>query len=214
VFVDNTVSIQLNDLSKKFNREWIFKGLSLELKPGSKLVILGSNGSGKSTLLQIISGYLIPDKGEVLYSKSNESVKIEDVNDLISFASPYLQLTEEFTLTELLHHMRSFKPFISNLEVNDLIALLELTSAANKPIKHFSSGMKQRSKLGIAILADAPVLFLDEPLSNLDAQSIAWYGNMIKEHAMTKTIVVCSNAVKEEYAFCDSELNILNYKPI
>lgn len=212
MFVENTVSIQLNNLSKKFNSEWIFKSLSLQISPGSKLVVLGNNGSGKSTLLQIISGYLIPDKGEVLYSQNNVPIKIEDVNDLISFASPYLQLTEEFTLTELLQHIQLFKPFISNLEVRDLITILELGSAANKPIKHFSSGMKQRTKLGIAILADAPILFLDEPLSNLDAQSINWYGKMIKEYAMDKTIVVCSNAIKEEYVFCDSELHIASYK--
>lgn len=212
MFVENTVSIQLSNLSKKFNSEWIFKSLSLQISPGSKLAVLGNNGSGKSTLLQIVSGYLIPDKGEVLYSQNNVPVKIEDVNDLISFASPYLQLTEEFTLAELLQHIKLFKPFISNLEVKDLITLLELNSAANKPIKHFSSGMKQRTKLGIAILAEAPILFLDEPLSNLDAQSINWYGKMIKEYAMEKTIVVCSNAIKEEYVFCDSELNIASYK--
>lgn len=210
--MENSVSIQLQHISKKFNREWIFKDLSLEIKAGSKMVVLGSNGSGKSTLLQIISGYLIPDKGEVIYSKNNSIIPIEEVNALVSFASPYLQLTEEYSLSELIKHMELFKPFISGLTAKDIIGLLELDPAAHKPIKHFSSGMKQRTKLGLAILADAPVLFLDEPISNLDPQSIKWYGNLIQQHAMNKTIVVCSNAIKEEYAFCDGELSMMDYK--
>ena len=72
--------------------------------------------------------------------------------------------------------------------------------------------MRQRVKLGLAVLADCPVLLLDEPCSNLDARSIEWYQNLIKEFASQKTILVCSNTVKEEYFFCDTSIEIENFK--
>lgn len=210
--MENTVSIHLQSISKKYNKEWIFKDLDLEVKPGSRIALLGSNGSGKSTLLQVMSGYLIPDAGKVNFSLAGNAVKQEDSYELISFASPYLQLTEEFTLTELVDHMAMYKPFINGLKNQEVIDLLELKHAANKPIKQYSSGMKQRVKLGLAILADSPLLFLDEPLSNLDANGTKWYQQMIHTFAVKKTIVVCSNAVKDEYSFCEKELNMANHK--
>ncbi len=212
--MENTISIHLSAVSKKFTKEWIFKDLNLQITPGSRLALLGANGSGKSTLLQVISGYLIPDSGKVNFTSNAAEVKQEDSHELISFASPYLQLTEEFTLKELIDHTALYKPFLNELKTEQVIDLLELKAAANKPIKHYSSGMKQRAKLGLAILADAPLLFLDEPLSNLDANGGKWYQKMINEYAAKKTIVVCSNAIKEEYAFCEKELNMADHKGI
>jgi ABC-type multidrug transport system ATPase subunit len=210
--VENTISIHLQSVSKKYNKEWIFKDLDLEVRPGARIALLGANGSGKSTLLQVMSGYLIPDSGKVNFSSAGSDVKQEDSHELISFASPYLQLTEEFTLTELADHMAMYKPFVNGLKSPEVVELLELKHAANKPIKQYSSGMKQRAKLGLAILAAGPLLFLDEPLSNLDANGTKWYQNMINTYAVKKTIVVCSNAVKDEYSFCEKELNMSDHK--
>ena len=61
------LSIQLNHLSKKFNKEWIFKDLSYTINANDKVVLLGGNGSGKSTLLQVISGFITENEGEVIY---------------------------------------------------------------------------------------------------------------------------------------------------
>lgn len=210
--MENTISIHLSSVSKKYNKEWIFKDLNLDVVPGSRIALLGANGSGKSTLLQVICGYLIPDKGKVNFKANNTEVKQEDSHELISFASPFLQLTEEFTLKELVEHTALYKPFINGLKANEVIAILELDRTANKQLKHFSSGMKQRAKLGLAILADAPLLFLDEPLSNLDVNGVKWYQKMIAKYAQKKTILVCSNAVKDEYSFCEKELNMAEYK--
>ncbi len=72
--------------------------------------------------------------------------------------------------------------------------------------------MRQRLKLTLAILADAPILFLDEPTTNLDATVIDWYKNMISTYAMHKTIVVCSNSIKEEYGFCERIITMEDFK--
>ena len=72
--------------------------------------------------------------------------------------------------------------------------------------------MKQRVKLAIAILADCPVLLLDEPVSNLDKNAIAWYKNLITNYASGKTIIVCSNSINDEFGFCDKEISLADFK--
>jgi ABC-type multidrug transport system ATPase subunit len=206
------VSIHINNLGKKFVNEWIFKDITLIIPPAEKLVILGANGSGKSTLLQSIASFLIPTKGEVVWKNENETIEDDTIYKHFSMASPYMELIEDFTLTETIEHQRIFKPFINNFSTAEVIKLMRLDHASEKYLKNYSSGMRQRVKLGLAILADCPVLLLDEPCSNLDANAIAWYQSMITEFAKHKTIIVCSNAVKEEYLFCTNKIEIENYK--
>ena len=210
------VSIQLNNLGKKFNKEWIFRNLSHNIAADQKLAILGGNGSGKSTLLQILSGFVDPNEGEIIYKCLNSvketNVRVEEVRKYVSFASPYLQLTEDLTLIELINHAKLFKPFVNNFSTQEIIEQIQLPQVKQKYIKQFSSGMKQRLKLGLAILADTPLLLLDEPISNLDKEAIAWYKQLIRNHSSNRTIIVCSNAIEEEYFFCDTALDVMDYK--
>lgn len=207
-------SVSLHNLGKKFNKEWIFRGIDYTISPGQKLLISGGNGSGKSTLLQVISGFVSPNEGHVAFSFSGQSIQdATDLKDHISFASPYLQLIEDLTLEEMIAHAKLFKPFLNGLDVAELIRLIDLQHARHKFIRQFSSGMKQRLKLGLAILADTPVLLLDEPVSNLDRSAIAWYRSLISTHTQERTVIVCSNAIEDEHFFCDTALNIMDYKP-
>lgn len=206
------VSIQLNNIGKKYVNEWIFKNVSLSISPSQKLVVLGSNGSGKSTLLQTIASFLIPSKGELNWMNGTEKIEDEQIFKHLSMASPYMELIEDFTLTESVDHQKKFKPFLNNFSTQEIISLMQLEHASEKYLKNYSSGMRQRVKLGLAILAECPVLLLDEPCTNLDARSIAWYQSLVKEFALQKTIIVCSNTVKEEYAFCDTNVEIEKFK--
>lgn len=210
------LSLQIEKLGKKFGSEWIFRNIDYQLNAGEKLVIQGGNGSGKSTLLQIISGYVTPNEGAVSYSisESTKTLKHDDqrLNEYISFASPYLQLTEDFTLSELVEHCALFKKFIGNKTAKEIIDIADLAHAKNKLIRQFSSGMKQRLKLALAIMADSPLLLLDEPVSNLDRNAILWYRNLIATHTGHRTVIVCSNNIEDEYFFCTKELNVMDYK--
>lgn len=216
-----TPVISINNLGKKFQKEWIFRHLSYRISPGQKLLISGGNGSGKSTLLQVISGFVLPNEGTVSYelpghepaSSPAPGVSQERVKDLVSFASPYLQLTEDFTLPEMIGHVRQFKSFLKGLSDQELSSIIQLKADRHKLIRQFSSGMKQRLKLGLAILADTPVLLLDEPVSNLDKEAIAWYREMISTYTTGRTVIVCSNAIGDEHFFCDTELRITDHKP-
>lgn len=208
----NNLHIQLEGIGKKFGTEWIFKHLNLNLEPGDKIVLLGGNGSGKSTLLQVISGYVLPNAGKVIFKNGEHIEENENYKDQLSIATPYLELIEDYTLQELIEHCAVYKPFLNNLSAKEIIEIADLKHAENKHIKNYSSGMKQRVKLTLAILADCPLLLLDEPASNLDKNAIEWYNQLISKYASHKTIVVCSNSVKEEFGFCTQELNVMDYK--
>ncbi len=206
------ISIQLTDIGKKYIDEWIFKNISLTINPSEKIVVLGANGSGKSTLLQTIASFLIPSKGNLIWSNGTEKIEDELIYKHLSMASPYMELIEDFTLTETVEHQKKFKPFLTDFSSKEIIDIMQLQHTSEKYLKNYSSGMRQRVKLGLAVLADCPILLLDEPCTNLDAKSIEWYQDLIKQYALQKTIIVCSNTVKEEYSFCNKTIEIEKYK--
>ncbi len=210
--MQNTIDIKLSCAGKKFGREWIFRKVNLDIAAGQKIGILGLNGSGKSTLLQALTGYLTLNEGELTYSNNQEKIEEEKLYAYISLASPYLELVEDFTLQEQIEHAAIYKAFSNKLTTENIVELSGLAAHKDKYIKLFSSGMKQRLKLTLAILADAPILFLDEPTTNLDATVIDWYKNMIANYALHKTIVVCSNSIKDEYSFCDKVITMEDFK--
>lgn len=210
--MNNNITIKVNEAGKKFGREWIFRKVSLEVRPGEKLVILGLNGSGKSTLLQAMTGYLGLNEGGIVFENQEQTIEIEKMHELISLASPYLELVEDFTLREQIEHVTNYKAFLKDLTTDQIIEISGLSAHQHKYIKLFSSGMKQRLKLTLAILANTPILFLDEPTTNLDATVIHWYKEMIDKYAQSKTIVVCSNSIKDEYAFCNREIKMEGFK--
>jgi len=206
------VTITLNKAGKKFYREWIFRNLDLTLEPGAKLVILGPNGSGKSTLLQILSGATGLTEGQIKYHSDSTEISVDEIYHSISISAPYLELIEEFTLEEIIHFHFKFKKAKNNLSEAEVLNLSGLESKKDKVFKFFSSGMKQRIKLTLAILSDTSILLLDEPCSNLDSEVVKWYQEMIRKYAMDRTIIVASNNQKEEFGFCDKQISIDDLK--
>ncbi len=204
--------ITLQNVGKRYNQEWIFRGIDHTFLKNEHTVIRGSNGSGKSTLLQVILGSSVASEGQLHYTAGAKEVGVEDGLGLFSIATPYLELIEEFTLTEMLAFHQKMTSFKDGLTIDEIVDRLQLKSAKNKAIKYFSSGMKQRVKLGLALFSDTPFVLLDEPTSNLDAEAIKWYGSLVRDNMLNRIIIVCSNDQKDEFSFCNSELNILDYK--
>ena len=201
------MQISLHQAGKKFNKEWIFRNLDYTFKKGNHYALIGNNGSGKSTLLQIISGYATLSKGQVHWGTETA----ETIFTQLTIAAPYLELIEEFTALEQLAFHITFKPFIADISFEFILEKVGLINAANKQIRYFSSGMKQRLKLAIAIFSDAPILLLDEPCSNLDKEGIELYHDLIQQYALHKLIIVGSND-PQEYSFCKHQVNLLEYK--
>jgi ABC-type multidrug transport system ATPase subunit len=203
--------IQLEQTGKKYNREWIFRGLSYTFTAGKKYAITGPNGSGKSTLLQTIAGSTVLSEGSIEYRLDDKILAPENAFTRLSICAPYLTLIEEMTALEFLAFHESFKSFMPGITPSTILEIIELTSAANKQIRYFSSGMKQRIKLAQAIFSEVPVLFLDEPCTNLDETGYALYQSLIQNYASHKLIIVSSND-KAEYHFCEEVIDIKKYK--
>ena len=208
----SSAQISLQNVGKRYNHEWIFRGISHTFQQNEHTVIRGANGSGKSTLLQVILGSTIASEGELSYSANGKEVKVEESLGLFSLATPYLELVEEFTLIEMLEFHQKMKSFKAGLTIDSIIETLYLTDSKNKAIKYYSSGMKQRVKLGLALLSDTSFVLLDEPTSNLDAAAIDWYKNLVEGNKDDRIIIVCSNDQKDEFSFCSEELNVNDYK--
>jgi ABC-type multidrug transport system ATPase subunit len=122
-----------------------------------------------------------------------------------------MELVEEFTLQEIIDFHFKFKKYLPGTNLNILINLLGFEKARHKILKNFSSGMKQRVKLVLAICSDTPVLLLDEPTANLDKQGIIWYQEMISLYSANRLVIVCSNQ-EHEYQFCNNQLLLTDYK--
>jgi ABC-type multidrug transport system ATPase subunit len=204
-------NISAKNLSKRFNREWIFRNLDFQFSSGKTYAVTGPNGSGKSTLLQILWGQVPPTDGTVEYQINNVSIDAEEVYRHISIAAPYMDLIDEFTLQEQLKFHFSLKPIRPMLTVDDVIKLGRLEGAENKYIGNFSSGLKQRIKLCLAFYSDSSVLFLDEPGSNLDDKSFEWYRTELSKYSSNQLVLIASNN-PAEYATGAVLLHIPDFK--
>lgn len=205
------MNITLSNTGKRFNREWIFRHCSYTFTSGKNYAITGPNGSGKSTLLQVIAGATLHNEGTIEYNNGDKLTSNEKHYSNISIAAPYLELIEEMTAKEMLTFHSKFKPLIQSLSIEDMLKIVGLEKAVNKQLRYFSSGMKQRLKLAQAFFSKTPVLLLDEPTTNLDADGVALYINLISNYTKDKLVIVSSN-VKEEYGFCEEVIKIENYK--
>lgn len=193
------------NLGKRFASEWIFSAFDYEFEQNKQYAITGPNGSGKSTLLQVLSGITPPSKGKI-YTDPSSSLPLS-----LALATPYQELIEEFTLKEIVELHVKLKPFSKKLSYKEFIKFSQLEKAKNKPIRFFSSGMKQRVKLALAFLTQADLLFLDEPTVNLDQAGIDWYQEKRNEFSQNKIVFICSNQ-SYEYENCDAIIQISDYK--
>jgi ABC-type multidrug transport system ATPase subunit len=204
------MQVVLKSLTKKYNKQIIFTNLDYTFEANKTYALVGHNGSGKSTLIQIIYNYNTISKGEINYYLNNELVE-ENAQRFMSFAAPYVDLPEELTLKEIIDFHFSIKKKRANIDLKQLLTDANLLTHAEKMIKYFSSGMKQRAKLILAFATQADLLLLDEPCSNFDNAGIVWYKQCIEMLMNKCTIIVASNQLYE-YEFCEHTLDILKYK--
>jgi len=205
------MQIILSNLGKKYNREWIFKGIDKSVETGKPIAITGPNGSGKSTLMLIISGWTIPSTGNISYINSDSLIPEDKIFREIDFVAPYTELIEELTLEEFLAFHFNFKTLQSGLTIEDVIQRANLNRERKKYIRNFSSGMKQRLKLALGFYSSCPVLLLDEPTTNLDNLNKKWYAEIIKNNYGSKIIIIASNN-PEEYNFASDFIEMADFK--
>ena len=205
--------IEFQEVSKRYRFEWIIKNMSYRFNNTNSYAIIGNNGSGKSTLMQMISGYLSPSSGRLTFSNNDIVLDVNDIYKEISFVAPYIELVEEFTLTEAINFHKRFKPFSKEIEEINPLDFLQLPKTAlNKPIQYFSSGMKQRLKLGLSFMSESAVLLLDEPTITLDREGISWYREMLEKYAFNQRLLIIASNVMEDIEGCSKILEMKDLK--
>jgi len=167
-------TIVAHDLVKRYGDVRALDGLSLSVPEGTVLGVLGPNGAGKTTAVRILTTLLIPDSGtgsvdgiDVLASPDEARRRI-GVSGQYAAVDEYLTGYENLEMVGRLYHLGRAK---AKQRARELLEQFDLADAANRTAKTYSGGMRRRLDLAGALVAEAPVLFLDEPTTGLDPRS-------------------------------------------
>lgn len=196
------MKLELKDIGKRYRQQWLFRHIGFALGPGQSLAVTGRNGSGKSTLLQIILGLVQQSEGTVLIDDKTSI----DASKIFAMSAPYMELPQEFSIREIHKVYRDLNKTDHTLEA--FLAFSGFNSAQSaRPTKQFSSGMLQRLKTALCIHSNAPILLLDEPLTNMDKPGEDWYGNCLD--LMRSRICIVAGNHPAEYDWTGSTLQLM-----
>ncbi len=204
------VTIEGVNLRKDFAHQTIFEGISFTYQNTDSIAVTGANGSGKSTLLRMISGMVTITEGQIRWSLDGRKLPTHHTYEYLSFCSPGFHFDDRFTVREIIKQYCKVKPLQHGMSPDDLIGLIGFGAHSHKLISELSSGMNQRVRLVLTLCTQTPVLFLDEPCTNLDQQGVEWYQEMVDRFCSHKLVFVASNDPRE-YLFCKDQLSLMDY---
>jgi ABC-type multidrug transport system ATPase subunit len=207
----NKISVRVNNFTKQYGKVVALEDVSFSAQPGQAIALWGPNGAGKTTLLKAMLG-LIDFKGtieiegsDVKRAGKNARRQIGYVPQEAIFYDLSVQATLEFYAR--LKRVGRGQAMPLHARVTSLINRVGLADHANKPVPALSGGLKQRLALAIALLADPPVLLLDEPTANLDAKARFDYLSLLAGlHHEGKTIIFASHRIEEVETLADDVL--------
>tara|TARA_B100000965_G_C19545262_1_gene737489 strand:- start:718 stop:1440 length:723 start_codon:yes stop_codon:yes gene_type:complete len=202
------MTIEIKNLSKKYNEVLAVKNLNLKIKKGSILGLLGPNGCGKTTTIGMLLGLIKPSSGEVFIN--NENIEIEKnrtkILEKVNFISPYVELPKKLTVEEnLIVYGKLYG--VNNLanKINILMEDLNLIDFKKRKTGELSSGQKNRVSLAKALVNEPEILFLDEPTASLDPD-VGDYIRTYIENFVSKTgatVLLASHNMNEVERLCN-----------
>jgi len=205
--------IEVKNLSKYFADFVAVNDLSFTVSPGEVLGFLGPNGAGKSTTMKMITGFLEPDKGQVLVYGQDVSKQPLQVKQRIGYLPEGAPAYGEMTCQQFLRfigEIRGFSGQSLDQRITDVVASVELQSVMNKPIHTLSKGFQRRVGLAQALIHDPDILILDEPTDGLDPNQKHQVRELILNLAKDKIVVVSTHILEEVTAVCSRALIIAN----
>ncbi len=200
--MDRRPVIEINDLRMSYgkDKEDILKGIDLEVYPGQIIGYIGPNGAGKSTTVKILLGILNNYRGEVkIFGKdiSEDSVEYKrKIGYVPETAEIYDNLTAEEYLT-FLGEVYGMEPEDVDTKAQKLMSLFGIEEAYNSRISSYSKGMKQKLLIIASLIHNPDILFLDEPLSGLDANSVMIFKEILAQLAAAGKTIFYSSHIME-----------------
>ncbi len=200
--------IETYDLSKVFDDFWAVNGVSLTVRPGQVLALLGQNGAGKTTTVRLLTALLRPTRGWARVYGYDVATQGSQVRAFIGVLTEQHGLYLRMTAREYLDFFGKAYRLDPQQRVARRDQLLEyfgLTAFADRRIGEYSKGMKQKLALARALIHDPPVLLLDEPTSAMDPES----ARLVREHiaglkSSQRTIVICTHNLIEAEMLADT----------
>ena len=194
------MAIRVEELTKYFGLVTAVKDVTFEVARGETVVLWGANGAGKTTVVRCILG-VIPYLGTITVGGADVRSQGKEARRQIGYVPQEIRLHDTQTVRET----AEFYAAIRGLRVvDDRLAEWGLADVATRRVGQLSGGMKQRLALALALLADPPVLLLDEPTSNLDADARRELLGFLEQFKRRgKTLVLCSHQAAEVWRLAD-----------
>lgn len=171
---------EVEDIKKSFKTKEVLKGVSFSIDEGDKVALLGNNGAGKSTLLKIIAGQLTANSGEI-----NTSL---DFQTEIGMMPQGDILIDDLTVSDLVY-LKSKMNQIDNINVDEFLDMVELRDFKNHYVSGLSGGQKRRLSLLLTILNSPKLIFLDEPTTGMDLESVDNFWKLLENQNLTSVVV-------------------------
>lgn len=212
------MSIEVQSVSKSYGDQLALNSVSFSANKGEIIGFLGPNGAGKSTMMKILTGYILPNEGEVSVAGTNVLSKAIKAQQKIGYLPEQNPLYKDMYVKEYLAFQASvFK--VGKERIDEVIELVGLTPEVRKKIGQLSKGYQQRVGIAAAILHDPEVLILDEPTTGLDPNQLQEIRSLITELGKEKTILFSTHIMQEVEAVCDRVIiinkgNLLIDKPL
>tara|TARA_B100000609_G_C17156453_1_gene403730 strand:+ start:115 stop:819 length:705 start_codon:yes stop_codon:yes gene_type:complete len=197
------MSIIVKDVSKHYLNKKAIDNVSLNVKKGEILGILGLNGAGKSTLIKMICGLLEQSSGTIKILNIDTKEHNIDIKKKIGYLSESNPLYENMYILEYLNFISSFYDIDNpKKRINELVEKIKLKEEFGKKIKNLSKGYKQRVGLAAALIHDPEILILDEPSTGLDPKQIIEIRNLLKGLSKNKIILISTHLMQEVKNIC------------
>lgn len=202
-----TWAIDAHDLVKTFGDNRAVDGVDLMVKTGSVYGVLGPNGAGKTTTIRMLATLLRPDSGTATIFGHDVFASPQVVRQLIGLTGQSASVDETLSATEnlvIFGRLLGLSPSASKKKAAELLDEFELTEAASRPLKKFSGGMRRRLDLAASLIAQPPLIFLDEPTTGLDPRTRAhMWGTLRSLVASGSTVVLTTQQLDEADQLAD-----------
>lgn len=205
--------IYVNKLTKAFGDFVAVKDLSFNVAPGDVVGFLGPNGAGKSTTMKMLTGFLKPTGGEILFNDLSILDDAKKIQRNIGYLPEGAPAYGDMTPLQFLHFIakvRGLKGEHKIERINTVIKQVELSSVLDKPIDNLSKGFKRRVGLAQAILHDPDILILDEPTDGLDPNQKYQVRELIQNLSKDKIVIISTHILEEVAAVCNRVMIISN----